>query len=319
MKKITLSTLLTTIYTIIIFGQDIKKNSQDTKSFWESDDFNSDLTVAIVTAILSFISAYLLYAWQKKREKKKQLSYDLKITQELIEIGKDIKEHIKITYKDLPTKNLSIIDFTLQNTGNMVVKNQNIRFSLESDAKFIDRYFEPKPEPEWKVEEIDQVPNLLLDRKIRIGQLEIGQKLSLKFIVSGADVKIKIVPHNDDGDVEFNPRSITTKQDEADTLNRFFNLVFILVVLNVILGGINIDFLNQQPFTIQSVVTLIILAIGLSDILKGIKIISDKFLYKEDAQVTFKDAKNVIMHSSLDISGDAHIGDANSFIPNDVS
>ena len=58
---------------------------------------------------------------------------------------------------NFPTDNLSIIDFSLQNTGNIVIKNQEVRFTLESKSEFIDGFFEPIPEPEWKVEEMNQL------------------------------------------------------------------------------------------------------------------------------------------------------------------
>ena len=69
---------------------------ENRKDFWEKDEFSIQLTIALVAAILSFISAYFIFLRQKKNDKKKQLSYDLKVRHRLIEIGKEIDKSIKI-------------------------------------------------------------------------------------------------------------------------------------------------------------------------------------------------------------------------------
>ncbi|MCB0541008.1 MAG: hypothetical protein KDE33_26095 [Bacteroidetes bacterium] len=302
MKKTSILIFLTFCFSNQILAQ------EESLPFWNTRDFSINLSVALVAALLSFVSTYFFFIRQKRSEKKKQLSYDLKISHGLVEVGKEVKKFIKIRYKDLPTDNLSIIDFTVQNTGNSVIKNQDIRFSLESKSNFVDSFIDPKPEPEWRVEEVE-IPNDK-DKKLRIGHLEKDKKVSLKFIVSGEDAKVKIVPHNDEGDVEFNPRSLTKKQDDAETLNRFFIVIFLIIANYLVLGGIETKFFNfDLPISIPSFVTLIILIFGLKDIINGLKVIIERYLHEGDPQFLIKDTKNAILNSTLEIGNDAQIGD----------
>lgn len=108
------------------------------------------------TAILSFVSSYVIFRLSKKKEKK-EISYDLKITNGLLNIKEVIKNDTKVLFKNNPADKLSYIEIDFYNSGDYVIKNQEIRLECPVQNQILEIIYEPKLEPELHFEELSLV------------------------------------------------------------------------------------------------------------------------------------------------------------------
>jgi hypothetical protein len=185
-------------------------SSPEAASFFNTD-FWQKVILAILSATLAFVSGYVLAGINRKRqETEKKLSYSLSIENGLVKIEKDIRERVKVLYDSEEIENLYNVSFDLENTGATVVKSQEIRFAFTEDTRILDFSFEPKPEPEMKVEKIEAGLRSF-ERKCKIGQIERGQKLSIRFTTTSKSElqEVKLHPYNEVGDVKIESRSIS--------------------------------------------------------------------------------------------------------------
>lgn len=120
----------------------------------------------------------------------------------------------------------------VENTGNSVVKSEEIRFEFSQGSRIIDFYFDPQPHPEMKVEKLDDSGLKDCEKKCRIGHIERNQALGVRFIFS-SDSEIKLIPHpyNENGDVEFSSRSATKILNERDQVAKFLSLLIMYFVI----------------------------------------------------------------------------------------
>ncbi|MFI7440341.1 hypothetical protein [Nonomuraea indica] len=132
-------------------------------------------------------------------------------------------------YGEADVSNLYFATLSIENTGNRVVQGQRVRLNVEG-AKLLKWILDPVPDPERGVgAETDADSSDLI---LIIGHLERRQSVNLKVALSAAEVpKIKLVPHNPQGDVEFISRSIKNRDDELVPLSRAIALVGALLVL----------------------------------------------------------------------------------------
>jgi hypothetical protein len=233
----------------------IPAQPSDAASFFNTT-FWQNVAVAVLSAVLAFLSGYALAGASKKKGSGKKLSYSLSITNGVVQVDKEVKERVKILYNDELIDNLYNVDFELENTGDTVVKSQEIRFEFPEDTRILDFSFEPEPEPEMCATKIVAGAGLKQhERKCRIGQIERGQKLGVQFAVTNkSDVQeVKIHPFNEIGDVDFSPREIAKQLSDKEQITKFliYSIFYLLIppIFDSILFG----------YTMAGVARLIIL------------------------------------------------------------
>jgi hypothetical protein len=205
--------------------------SPDATSFFNTT-LLQNIAVAILTAILAFITGYALAGISKKQRGGKKLSYSLSIDNGLVKIEKAIREKVKVFYNSEEIENLYTISFNLENTGNSVIKAQEIRFEFPEKARILDFSFEPEPEQEMKVEKIESGLRAF-ERKCKVGQIERGQSLGIRFTATSTSEiqEVKLHPYNEGGDIELVSRSITKALSDRDQVAKFLSFyIFYLVV-----------------------------------------------------------------------------------------
>lgn len=195
----------------------------DSKPFFDTT-FWQNVAVAVLSAVLAFLSGYALAGVGKKKGSGKELSYSLSITNGVVQVDKDIKERVKILYNDELIDNLYNVEFELENTGDTVVKSHEVRFEFPEGTRILDFSFDPEPEPEMGVAKIESglglKPN---ERKCKIGQIERGQKVGVQFAVTNkSDLQeVKVHPFNEIGDVVFSPREIVKQVSDKEQVKKF--------------------------------------------------------------------------------------------------
>jgi len=96
MVKKALLVVLLFIFNFSVFAQGAASPPDEslfTKDFWVK------VTIAVISAILAFLSAYILAQLKQRKEPKKQLSYNVSIREGLVEVKKDVREKVKVLSK----------------------------------------------------------------------------------------------------------------------------------------------------------------------------------------------------------------------------
>lgn len=214
-----------------LFGNEQRENESffsffSNKAFWEK------FTIIIITAIISFLSSYVLARKKQRREPKKQLSYDAVINKGLVEIAKDIRSKIKILYNEVEIESLFNTICNIKNTGNTVIKDQYIRFEFSQGTNIIEFFFDPIPEREIGVEEIKEDVLNKNEKRFLIKHLEKEQQVNFRFILTNnQNIKLSLHPFNEMGDVDFIPRAIGKIADEKFYVARFLMLYLVFLIV----------------------------------------------------------------------------------------
>jgi hypothetical protein len=203
--------------------------------------FLQNVAVAIVSAILAFLSGYALSGLSRRQGSGKRLSYNLSLEKGLVTVEKNIKNKVKVLYEGQEVENLYHIKCDIENTGNTVVKSQYIRFEFPKGTDILDFSFDPVPEPEMKIEKISEAGLSSHEIKCRIGQIEREQRIGFRFTVtSSLDVELKLHPFNDSGDVEFSPRAVSKLANEQELITKFLTIYLMNILIPEIFDIISI-------------------------------------------------------------------------------
>lgn len=214
-------------------------NSQDANSFLNTT-FWQNIVVTLMSAILAFIGGLALARMTGKKGSGKKLSYTLSIENGLIKVEKKVREKVKVFYESEEIENLYDVRFHLENTGDRVVKSQEIRFEFPDQTRILDFSFDPEPEPELGVAEITNAGLKSFEKKIQIGHLEKSQSVGVRFTATSAvDIKdedIKPHPRNPEGDVEFESGTITKAISDKEQAAKFLSLCIFYIIVPPILS-----------------------------------------------------------------------------------
>ncbi|PZV26261.1 MAG: hypothetical protein DCF12_10485, partial [Snowella sp.] len=238
MKKSEIKLLIIfSLTTILVYSSQVFAQTPSTTPSPEANSFFNtalwqSIVVAVLSAVLAFITGYALAGISKKQGSGKKLSYSLLIENGLVKIEKNIREKVKVLYNSEEIENLYNISFNLENTGTTVIKAQEIRFEFPQEARILDFSFEPEPEQEMKAEKIESGLRSF-EKKCKIGQIERGQSLGIRFTATSKSEiqEVKLHPYNESGDIEFTSRLVTKALSNRDQIARFLSLyIFYLVV-----------------------------------------------------------------------------------------
>ena len=228
--------LLLTMSMFILFSPityaSVPKASNNLSNIFTDKLFLQNVAVAIISAILAFLSGYVLANISKKSSTSKKLSYSLDIESKLVDVKNNIQDRVTILYEGEKITNLYNVQFDIENTGNSVVKSQEIRFEFTEGVRILDFDFDPMPQPEMQVEKITNSDLKPFERKCRIGHMEKEQTLGIRFILT-SNSNVNLTPHayNPDGDVDFVSRSTTKTLNEAEKITRFISLFILYLVI----------------------------------------------------------------------------------------
>jgi hypothetical protein len=200
--------------------------------------------VAVLSAILGFVSAYAISQIQRRREPRKQLSWELQTEEVQLEVSSEIKERVGVLYRDTRVQNLTAVACQVSNTGNRVVKNEQVRFNFGDQAQVLEHSLYPPPEPELDAAQIDDHGLTDLDFVYRIGQLEIGQQVRFLFVLAGPNPIVSPAPHakNEEGDVQFIRRGTERIVADQEHLRPFFVTLFAFLVVPLIISPLSGEF-----------------------------------------------------------------------------
>jgi len=310
MRKIQIRFVILFLFSVIFFviassvayAQVPNSSSNESNIFFDKS-FLQNVAVALLSAVLAFLSGYALAGIGKKTRSGKKLSYSINIESGLVNVEKNIKDKVKVTYEREEIVNLSNVKFELLNSGESVVKLQDIRFEFPETTRILDFYFDPQPQPEMKVEKIYDPSIKEFEKKCRIGHIEKDQQLGVRFIVTG-DSEVSLIPHpfNENGDVEFISRSTAKTLSEKEQISRFLSLFVMYFLIPPIFSAFS--YIGEL---MSGVVRLTILLFLFRFIVPFSEVIADvitSWLRNKDIQMS-----NGVSFSNISAQGDISVGD----------
>lgn len=284
------------IYTTISIAADENATSM---AFYVEKDFWAKITLVIITAILSFLVSYALWQIKKRKEPKRQLSYDLGIKKGLVEVEKDIKDKVTVLYNNQKIEDLYHVSCNVENTGNLVIKNNYIRFEFNQEIEIMEFFFEPKPEREMGVEEDLKTELETCEKRFIIKHLDRNQQVGFHFILaSSKEVRIKLHPFNEEV-VDFVPRSISKVSNQKEQITSFVTLYLLFLLLPSALYIV--PFFGTTAADYVRVAILIIIYPFIKPFAQAIADMISKFLTEkavQPMQIGVHDSKNISIISN---------------------
>jgi hypothetical protein len=191
-------------------------------------EFQQNLVVAVVGAIVGILGTVAIERMKLRREPTKRLSWDAGVHNAMVSTDDTIRRLLRLSYNDYPIEGLSSVEFRVENSGNRVVKNEQLRFSFPPGAQIIEAVPTSQPEREMGVARRPDLEQSASEAVFTIGQLERGQSVGLRLSVAARDVAgWKVVAHNEEGDVDFHERAAARRREDREHVPAFFRLAFL--------------------------------------------------------------------------------------------
>lgn len=207
-----------------------------------TEGISGKVLLALLGSIFGFVSSYALEQIKRRREPRKQLSWEMKTDYSQVDINAEIKEKVRILYGDTPVENLYVTSCILSNTGNRVIKNQTIRFKLAQDVAILEHYLDPEPEREIGVSKVSDPDLTEREKMYRIDHLERSQQVRFVFVLAGREIKPPTLhPKNEEGDVQFVKREVARVTEDQEHVRPFTMALFFFLVIPVILSSLPTD------------------------------------------------------------------------------
>ncbi|KND31575.1 hypothetical protein IQ63_25800 [Streptomyces acidiscabies] len=195
-------------------------------------EFQQNLVVAVVGTVVGVLGTVAIERVKMRREPVKRLSWEAEVHNAMVSTDDSIRQRLRLSYNGVSIDGLSSIEFRVENTGNRVVKDEQLRFRLPTGAQVIEATPTSAPEREMGVVRRPEREQDAGEVVFSVAQLERGQTLALRLSVSAPDVSgWKVFAHNDEGDVEFHERSAARRKQDREHVPTFFTLAFLLVAV----------------------------------------------------------------------------------------
>jgi hypothetical protein len=144
-------------------------NSPITVSFF-TEDFWQKVTIAIISAILALVSSYLIFRANERSKPRAQLSYNIDMDRALSPFKQALEKDTQVLFRGSDVQNLFQIKCLVRNTGNTIVRQEEIRFSFGDTAKILD-FSPPEPEAEIGLSTDGSLNRHQTDRRISVNFL----------------------------------------------------------------------------------------------------------------------------------------------------
>jgi hypothetical protein len=187
---------------------------------------------AVVGAALSYVATRM----NARHDPRKKLAWEAETDRGLLAVSDRIRDNVSISYKGVSIEDIVAVRCNVVNTGNVVVKNERIRFSFPEGVLLLEGDFSPIPEPELNSSRVASSESGESERVFMIGHLEVGQQVSFELIATGNGVeKWQVHPFNEGGDVEFRQREAERITDDQEHVVPFVvNLLLLFIIPSMI-------------------------------------------------------------------------------------
>ncbi|MEV4444821.1 hypothetical protein [Streptomyces mirabilis] len=203
-------------------------------------DMQQKLIVGLASAFVGVFGTLLVHFLKSHQEPRKKVSWDSTTEPGLGGIDPKLVDKLRISYNGTPVDNLFSAQYRLANSGNTVIKNQRVRFSIPEGVKVLELLLAPEPDPELKVERSPESS----DSQIiyMIGQLERGEEVNFSLVLDGEKARQwKAKTSNEEGDVDVYQRGSQRNAEDQAHVIPFLASLFFLLSLPPAISGLVID------------------------------------------------------------------------------
>ncbi|MFL6127250.1 hypothetical protein [Actinophytocola sp.] len=267
-----------------------------------SDSILTKVILALISAGFGFAFAVILDWIKARREPKTELSWEAEISNSLVSVRQDIFAKVRVLYNEHQVSRLAVMKCRISNTGNRVVKEERVRFTFPKEVKILENFFDPKPERELGVAELEDAREESSERIYTIAHLESTMQVTFQFVLDG-NVPADWSPHafNEHGDVLFQKRDLSRVREDKEHLQPFLVIVLTLLLIPPVLRNLIVDLGDLAA----SGATLILLALLVPHIVPVTRLLTNLIANERhtDRKIHIKDANSVILgdHSAVRI------------------
>ncbi|MFJ9126986.1 hypothetical protein ACIRJS_23125 [Streptomyces sp. NPDC102340] len=193
---------------------------------------SKELVSAVVGAVLAFIAALAIEGYKQRRSPQKRLAWTATTRSADVALDDGMRELLQIRFNGTPVDNLTSVEFGLQNTGNTVVRDHQIRLEFPDGCQVLAAEVHPAPEREMAVLrrlDLEEGPR---EAVFRIGHFEKNRRVSFRIVASGPNSpQWTPISHNESGDVEFREGGEVRAVADAEHVPTFLSLLLLMLAL----------------------------------------------------------------------------------------
>lgn len=257
-------------------------------------------------AILGFALNYALERIKRRREPTQQLSWDLSSERGLSDVRQDLQDHLRITYKETPVENLSLIHCRVANTGNRTVKNQQVRFAFPRDARVLEATADPKLPREIGLVRDNGREEGPWECCFTIAHLDPSGEATIDLVATGAASSPAVVGHNEAGDVQFQRRDLARAREDREHVVPFMVFAFLLASLPGAVRSVAFPFYAPVTATVGALVQLSLIMALLPHVLpvaRVVRLLIDQFLTSRASGASLSFVESEVQNISLSQDG----------------
>ena len=199
----------------------------------KGEEFSNTLlgkaAIAVISALLSLITGYVLLYLKDRREPTKRISYNAEFRKGMLGLEERIAQDLSVTYKGMPAEHVSYVRCDVLNSGTSYVRDQSLRFEFPSTTEILDVTIDPAPPREVQLTKTNAETDGPYERSYSFQQLETSQKLTFHFVVrdKDSDQRLTVYGFNKDADVEVVKGDVQRVADDRNIVER---LIFIALL-----------------------------------------------------------------------------------------
>lgn len=260
-------------------------------------DLQQKLIVGLASACVGVFGTLLVHFLKSRQEPRKKVSWDSTTEPGLGGIEPKLVDKLRISYNGTLVDNLFSAQYRLANSGNTVIKNQRIRFSIPDGVKVLELLLTPEPDPELKVERSPESS----DSQIiyTIGQLERGEEVKFSLVLDGEKARQwKAKTSNEEGDVGVYQRGSQRNAEDQAHVIPFLASLFLLLFLPPAINGLIIDSILGDA--LSSLARIALFGFSLLHLFPTLRVITGAWFSREGS-------------GKRQIAGDAYFFNGNTF------
>ncbi|WP_224403055.1 hypothetical protein [Pseudonocardia sp. ICBG1034] len=250
-----------------------------------TDSLGGKIFLAVVGALLT-LGATLYINRRSARRAMRRLTWSSIVDAEAVGAPPELRARISVQYAGREVSSLATIYCSVTNDSQSGVRKHRLRFPAATDAKILEFYPVPEPEPELDFRDLSESGDESTERVAEVGYLGPGESITFLIVADGGDWLSWSGPRssNPTEDVEFERRDVAQREDDRAHVRPFFLwgvvLFFAPTIFDVIpVTGVFGEFLQFSPRAIiASIIFVVFLLPHLAPVARVVAQLTEKFL-----------------------------------------
>jgi hypothetical protein len=210
-------------------------------------DTTAKFLIPLAAAGLGFLANLLLDSLRRRREARRQLAYSCVETPIALPVRDDaVAPQLQLTYAGRPVSELHTVTYQIRNSGNLLLKDQYLRFEFSDRLRILDSGFVSPPAPELQAEAHVTNPVVVLPKPatalghFKLGHLNPRDEVALFLLVEGQPYEAPVVHlYNPESEVEIVETSVQQVRAERERLASLIGKVATLSAIGALLRSVN--------------------------------------------------------------------------------